>query len=234
MAAIKKQDKILIAEDEPATRELLETMLQDEWGYDVQSVGDGVAVLKLLKESTVPHLVILDWMMPGKSGVEVCKEIRRMDNLPQPYIIILSGKSHYQDIKEGLDSGADDYIQKPFNFDELKARVNVGMRVLRLQSSQVEKERLRGVLEMAGTICHEINQPLMSITGLSELLLMDAAGNKDTIDDIRIIKEQAERLGEITSKLMKITRYETRKYLKRDIIDLDKATDEQRKDEMER
>lgn len=101
----------------------------------------------------------------------------------------------------------------------------VGNKMMGLQNHLLEKERLQVVLEMAGMVCHEINQPLMTISGYSEMLLADCEKDNDLHPKIKIIKEQTDRLGEITAKLMKITKYKAKDYLKGRIIDLEKASE---------
>ncbi|THB80630.1 MAG: response regulator [Desulfobacteraceae bacterium] len=217
------EQPIIVIEDDHIIRDMLKSMIE-QWGMRVHFIMDESAAVDTIKSLKTPHIIILDWILRGISGIEICKAVREVPDKIPHYIIFLTGKSLMNDIKEGLESGADDYISKPFDQEELKARVQVGLRMIRLQHETIERERLQGVLEMAATICHEINQPLMGISGLSELVLQDAKGNKKIIENIKKIKDQADRLGQITGKLMNITRYETRKYLKRNMIDIDKAS----------
>jgi len=215
--------EILIAEDDLTSRRILETILS-KWGYDVISVDNGNdAVDRLLKAKT-PKLCLLDWIMPGKDGVEVCSIIRNQKNPVPHYIILLTGKSDKNDIAHGLDSGADDYIIKPYNKDELKARINVGSRILKLQNAMSEKEKFKGVIEISGAICHELNQPLMVISGYSEILLLDCPEDHPQHKAVKEINTQAGRMGAITKKLMKITQYKTKTYLNGTIVDINEAS----------
>ncbi len=215
--------KILIAEDELITRRILESTLT-KWGYDVISVTNGNDAIEILSDVDAPKLTLLDWVMPDKNGVEVCQAIRQKSTATPPYIILLTSKSDTKDITKGLDSGADDYMVKPYDNNELRARINVGKRMIELQNALVEKEKFQGVLEMAGAICHEFNQPLMSISGYSELLLMDVPEDDSRYKGLKTINEQVHRLGEITKKLMKITEYKTKSYLNGNIVDIDEAS----------
>ena len=95
----------------------------------------------------------------------------------------------------------------------------------RAEYERIQKEKLQGIMEMAGAVCHEMNQPLMGIFGYSELISMDISENDPLKDSVSKIKEQVDHLGEITQKLMKITRYETKDYLNGKIVDIDKATE---------
>ncbi len=162
--------------------------------------------------------------MPDIEGVEVCRIVRQKRAVNPPYIILLTSKGEKSEIAKGLDSGADDYIVKPYDKNELKARINVGKRLIELQNALAEKEKFQGVLEMAGAVCHEMNQPLMTISGYSELLQIDMQKDNPEYEILRKIIEETQNLGKITKKLMKISEYRTKSYLKKNIIDIDKAS----------
>ena len=134
---------ILIADDEPVSRRILQGLLA-KWGYTVVSVEDGNAAWELLKTSEAPRIVLLDWMMPGMNGVDVCRELRRQRPAPYTYVLLLTAKDAKESVVEGLESGADDYLTKPFNPQELKARIRVGIRLLELEDNLVEaREAMR-------------------------------------------------------------------------------------------
>jgi CheY-like chemotaxis protein len=215
--------EIIIAEDDLISRRILENIFV-QWGYDVISVDNGNDAVDRLLEAKIPKLCLLDWVMPGKDGIEVCNIIRNQDIQIPHYIILLTGKADKHDITRGLDSGADDYVIKPYDKDELKARINVGLRILKLQNAMAEKEKFKGVLEMSGAICHELNQPLMVISGYSELLLLETPAGNPQYDTIKEINKQCDRMGAITKKLMEITKYKTKIYLKKNIVDIDEAS----------
>ena len=217
--------KILIAEDDLASLRILEAVLA-KWGYDVISVSNGNDAIEKLLGPSAPQLILLDWIMPDKDGVEVCRIVRQKETTTHPYIILLTGKGDKEDITKGLESGANDYIVKPYDKDELQARINVGRRMIELQNALAEKEKFQGVLEMAGAICHEFNQPLMVISGYSEMLSMDLSEDDPHYEICRNIYEQVHRLGNITKKLMGITKYKTKNYLEGSIVDLDEASKE--------
>jgi len=218
--------KILLAEDDHISQRVLSHTLV-KWGHDVIAVADGDQALRILLGKGAPKLAVLDWMMPKKNGVEVCRIIRETELITQPYIILLTTKGDKKDVTEGLDSGADDYVQKPFDRNELNARINVGRRIITLNREMAEKDKLRGVLEMAGAVCHEINQPLMSISGYSELLLSDKKKEDKDFKYLKEINQQVKRIGNITKKLMNITQYKTKNYLKGHIIDINGASEDQ-------
>jgi putative two-component system response regulator len=127
--------KILIAEDNLLYRMALQATLT-EWGYEVAAVGDGLAAYEILQRPDAPKLAILDWMMPGLEGVEVCRKVRALRKPEPPYLIVLTSKDGKENIVTALESGADDHIIKPFNREELKARLRVGLRIVGLQTSQ--------------------------------------------------------------------------------------------------
>jgi len=135
--------RILIAEDDALSRTLLERTLQRA-GYDVISAADGAEALKHFAVQDPPRLALLDWVMPDKDGLEVCREIRRRNEQAYTYLILLSSRETKQDIVVGLEAGADDYLTKPFDVDELRARLRTGERILELEDRLVEaRESMR-------------------------------------------------------------------------------------------
>jgi len=123
--------KILIAEDDPISSKILQKNLEN-WDYDTVLARNGAAAWQALQDENL-RLAILDWMMPGMDGVEVCRKIRRRRRFKYTYIILLSAKDRKQDIIAGLSSGADDYMTKPVNFLELRARLKAGRRIIDLE-----------------------------------------------------------------------------------------------------
>ena len=217
--------KILIAEDDFTSRTMLQAVLT-KWGYEVTATPDGEAALATLQTAGAPQLAVLDWMMPGMDGLSLCRKLREQERSEPLYLILLTSKDEQDDIVQGLEAGADDYISKPFDNEELRARVNVGRRMVTLQNELREREKLQGVLEMAGAVCHELNQPLQSVSGFSELLLMNMETSDPNCERLKIIKTGIERIGELTQKIMKITRYRSKNYMngKSRILDIDKAS----------
>jgi len=138
--------RILIADDSIVSRHLLDATLR-KWGYEVVIASDGLEAWNALKEKDAPRIAILDWMMPGMTGPEVCKRVRERspgsDGL-YTYLLLLSSKGQREDLIEGLESGADDYLIKPFDQHELKVRLRAGMRIIDLQRELLEaREALR-------------------------------------------------------------------------------------------
>jgi DNA-binding response OmpR family regulator len=125
-------NRILIAEDHYVSRHLLERNLSN-WGFDVITAEDGDAAVRVLESEDAPPLAIVDWMMPKLDGLEVCRRIREKKDRPYIYLVLLTAKSHKEEIATGLEAGADDYVIKPFDPDELRARLKVGQRVVELE-----------------------------------------------------------------------------------------------------
>jgi two-component system, cell cycle response regulator len=135
--------KILIADDDPISRRLLEKTLQVA-GYDVVAVPNGLAAAEQLCKQDGPRLALLDWEMPELDGPGVCREVRKKKDQGYVYMILLTAKGLKTDIVTGLGSGADDYLTKPFDSGELKARLRTGQRILRLEGRLVEaRENMR-------------------------------------------------------------------------------------------
>jgi sigma-B regulation protein RsbU (phosphoserine phosphatase) len=130
--------KVLIAEDDPVSRRVLEAMLT-KWGYEVVATNDGAEAWQVLQQKEAPRLAILDWMMPGIDGIEVCRQLRMVSKGQPVHIILLTTRVDKQDIIEGFRAGADDYVTKPFEPEELRARVQVGARIMQLQSELTER-----------------------------------------------------------------------------------------------
>ncbi|MGK0248833.1 MAG: two-component system cell cycle response regulator [Oleispira sp.] len=124
--------KVLIAEDDPTARMILVAIVS-EWGYEPLPVEDGAQALSVWQTDDAPRLLLLDWEMPEINGLALCKKIREENTSNPPYIIILTGRSDTEDVVTGLKVGANDYISKPFDNAELKARLQVGERMLSLQ-----------------------------------------------------------------------------------------------------
>jgi two-component system chemotaxis response regulator CheY len=133
--------KILIAEDDPISRRVLEVNLL-KWGYEVMVASDGVEALEIIQQPESSHLIISDWMMPRMDGLALCREIRSMEKSKYIYFIVLTTKGEKKNIIEGLEAGADDFLTKPFNREELKYRIRIGERIINLE---------RRILELANT-----------------------------------------------------------------------------------
>ena len=125
--------KILLAEDDPMFALLLQRLLQGE--YEVVTARDGMEAWEALLADDAPQLAVLDWLMPRMDGIEVCRRVRHQPEMAPTYMILLTSRDHIQDILAGFEAGADDYLVKPCDPEELRARVRVGRRVVELQSA---------------------------------------------------------------------------------------------------
>jgi len=135
--------KILIAEDDPISRKLLQKALERA-GYDVLAVENGKLALEALCALDAPRLALLDWMMPELDGPAVCRAVRKRTEKTYSYMVLLTSKDSKEETVVGLESGADDYLTKPFNVEELRARLRVGERILLLEDRLVEaRENMR-------------------------------------------------------------------------------------------
>lgn len=123
---------VIIGEDDPVSREVLLGALKG-FGYSVTSTNDGREAMEALRAQTSPVLAVIDWMMPGMDGIEICRRVRDANMLV--YIILLTARGGTERIVEGLQAGADDYLTKPFDRDELRARLQVGARIVRFHTS---------------------------------------------------------------------------------------------------
>lgn len=140
MAMSLEANKILIAEDHYVSRHLLERNLSN-WGFTVISAEDGEEALNILNSEEAPPIAILDWMMPKMDGIDICRAIRARKDRPYVYLLLLTAKSQKEEVAAGLEAGADDYVIKPFDPDELRARLKVGQRVVNLERTLAQKTR---------------------------------------------------------------------------------------------
>jgi diguanylate cyclase (GGDEF)-like protein len=203
--------KILLADDEPIARTMLEHWLAG-WGYEVTLARDGESALQALKDDPELRLLVVDWVMPKKDGIEVCKAIRGGPQEPYVYIVLLTAKDDKSDIIAGLDAGADDYLVKPCNPLELKVRLRAGRRVIELQEQLVKaRENLRfeamhdsltGLLNR-GAVMEQLNKELVraSRRGAPVAVLMGDLDHFKVINDTHghaagdaVLRETARRL----------------------------------------
>lgn len=214
---------ILIVDDSPVSSKIISRMLKKNSDYYSVKIWDGPECIKKAKE-VKPDLILLDIQMPGMNGIEVCKVLRKDEQTYDIPVIFVTASTDNETLKEAFESGGTDYVRKPVNKIELLARIKSVLIQKKLEKRLMEKEKLNGVLEMAGGICHDLNQPMQVVSGYSELLLMDMGKENSAYPYIKMIKEQTDEMGSITRKLMRITKYETKDYIEGSrIIDIDKA-----------
>ncbi len=135
--------KILVADDSNVSRHLLSSMVK-KWGYEVVSASDGTQAWEVLRQPDAPRLAVLDWMMPGLTGPQVCEMVRQKGGDAYIYILLLTGRTQKEDVIEGMTAGADDYVVKPFDQQELRVRLRAGRRIVELQDELLSaREALR-------------------------------------------------------------------------------------------
>src|SRR3972149_5099356 len=132
--------RILVAEDNLSARNLIVKLLQ-KWGHEVLEAEDGVKAWELLLTNPV-NLVISDWMMPNMDGLELCKKVRNAEFDRYIYFILLTAKDTKLKIVEGMEAGADDYVIKPFNMNELKVRIRAGERIINLERKLEDRNKV--------------------------------------------------------------------------------------------
>jgi len=188
--------RILIAEDDTVSREILEALLT-QLGHDVVAAADGRDAWDLLTRDPVP-LVISDWMMPDVDGLELCRRIRAEDRPKYTYVILLTTLGGKENYLEAMEAGADDFLTKPLDADQLAARLRVAERVLGLQrelvqleltqGQLVQQERLRALGEMASGIAHDFSNALSAVLGFTDMLLR----NPSALDDREGLRKRLE------------------------------------------
>ena len=218
--------KILVADDDELSLMLMETTLK-RIGYDVVAAVNGRDAMDKLLESDGPRLALLDWMMPEMDGPVVCQNIRALSDRPYVYVTLLTSKDSKADLVEGLDAGADDYLTKPFNPEELKARLRTGQRILQLEDQLVtarEEMRFKAThdplttLWNRGKILEALDQTLQ-IEQPSAVLLCDVdhfKGINDTHGHLAgdaVLREIAHRLRRAVRQDDAIGRYGGEEFL---------------------
>lgn len=158
--------KILLADDDRVTRRLIQSQLQ-RWGYEVELAEDGERAWEILASPEGPRLAVLDWMMPILDGVQVCSRLRGMNREGYTYVVLLTSKSRPEDLAAGLDAGADDFIVKPFDATELRARLKVGERVLGFSEALLKANSLLKTMALTDALTGLLNHGA-SLTRLEE------------------------------------------------------------------
>ena len=203
--------KILIAEDEPVSRHLLTSYLR-QWGHEVVAAPDGAAAWLLFQEQEFP-LVLSDWEMPEMDGVELIRHIRSYVSGAYIYIILLTARSQKEDVIEGLEAGANDFVTKPFDRGELRVRLRAGERIIELeqelaaqnralreaQAALVQTEKLASLGQLAAGMAHEINNPIAYVANNLAVLRRDVPAALQVLDKYH---EASEQLRHATPELI--------------------------------
>jgi DNA-binding response OmpR family regulator len=171
---------VLIADDDPVSRRLLQGYLQ-RWGHEVVAAADGEEAWRLFQQGDFP-IVISDWMMPGIDGVELVRRIRSRESRGYAYTILLTARSQKEDVVEGMEAGADDFVAKPFDRDELRVRLREGERIVRLEQTLAEQCRaLRDARAELEQVDRDLAERAASATREIELHAAAAASALETV-----------------------------------------------------
>src|SRR5580698_4861419 len=172
---------VLIAEDDPIFRRILESWFK-KWHYAVTAVGNGLDAWEVLQTENASQLAIRDWMMPGMDGIELCRRIRGRQQDSYRYVVLLTAKDDKQDVIAGLEAGADDYLTKPFDVDELRARVRAGKRILDLQAALIHAQD-----ELQSAALHDSLTGLWNRGAVLDLLRREVCRRQRTGDALGVI-----------------------------------------------
>jgi diguanylate cyclase (GGDEF)-like protein len=209
--------RVLIADDDPVSRHRLQRRLA-EWGYEPVVVTDGDRAWEALEAPDPPELAVLDWMMPGLDGLEICRRLRRDERSSYTYVILLTGKSAKADLLAGLEAGADDYLTKPFDLQELAVRMRIGKRIVSMQHElrlRATRDPLTGALNR-GAVCDVLGAALRRAAETREpisTLLIDIDHFKHINDEHghpagdEVLREVVRRLGKELRAGDRIGRY---------------------------
>jgi signal transduction histidine kinase len=199
--------KVLVVEDNPDLRLFIATNLADD--YQVEMAKDGLEGLELARR-WVPDLIVSDIMMPRMDGYELTRQVRKDPSLSQVPVILATAKSGGEAVAEGLEIGANDYLAKPFEIRELRARVSAQLRTRRLEGNLNEREsRLAAIGQMTSAIVHDLKNPLSAIIGFAEISRQDVLtgkGTKIVIQDLEPVISEANRLSRMISEVLDFAR----------------------------
>lgn len=197
-----EKDKILLVEDEEDTLYILSRLLRKN-GYEVHTAVNGIEALKVLEDGFEPKVIVADWTMPQMDGIQFCNILKEQEKYKLIYFIVLTARASLKDRVMGLDVGADDFLVKPVENQELLARIRSGIRINNLQNEIKNFEHDKAVLELACTIGHQLNNPLssllMSLKNLEEEIKISVANKHE--EDFFVINESISRIKKLVEAL---------------------------------
>jgi len=186
---------VLVAEDNPVFQSMLRSMLT-KWGYDARILPNGLEAWDAMQAADAPRLAVLDWMMPYMDGVEVCRRIRTAAREPYVYVLLLTARTESEDLVEGMEAGADDYLTKPFNAQELRVRLRAGRRILDLQQQLMEA---REALRVQAT--HDALTGLFNRGRVLEILASEIARSERELRPLAVLMVDLDRFKQINDTL---------------------------------
>ncbi|MDE3056517.1 MAG: response regulator [Bacteroidota bacterium] len=219
-------EKILVVDDDPYIRIILQKRLSTR-GYEIIPAENGEEGWQKAK-SEMPDLIVSDWMMPKMDGLEFCKKVKTDERLRYTYFVLLTAKDTQDDRIEGIETGADDYLTKPFNDKDLLTRIKAGLRINNLQKELAALQHQKAITELAITLGHEINNPLgiMMLT----LQVIQRKGDNQLLAGVRkeleICIHNGKRVAEIVKRLARLEDPHLVPYLKNsdtEMLDLSQA-----------
>ncbi len=205
-------ERILIVEDEEETRFILNRLLTKN-GYEVKTAENGAKALEVL-QTYKPKVIVADWTMPVMDGLQLCNIVKKKEEFKTVYFIVLTARASLKDRVAGLDVGADDFLVKPIENQELLARIRSGIRIYNLQNELKGIEHNKALVEMACTIGHRINNPLSSLKMSIDTLHSDLSDTqkKKFEDDFEIITESIKRIEKFVNTLQRLENPELSDY----------------------
>ena len=214
----------MLVEDDPINLAMITKILTNS-GFVCQGVSDGQKCLTEVMQIK-PSLILMDIGMPVLDGIETCRRLKLDQATRHIPVIFVTGNTDDATLEAAFGAGGTDYVRKPISRVELLARVRTCLAQQVAIQKIAEEEKLKGVLETAGGICHELNQPLQYILGAIQILMMDLDPRSSIYQSLNGVRASVEQMGEITRKLTAITYYRSRKYTGgSDIIDIQQCID---------
>ncbi len=206
-------DRILIVEDDSDTRFILERSLAKN-SFEVQTAANGLEALRKL-DNFNPHVILADWTMPQMDGIQLCNIVKQDEKYKLMYFILLTARSSLKDRVMGLDVGADDFLVKPVENQELFARIRSGIRIYKLQSELREIEHSKAIVELACALGHQINNPLTSLVATIKNIQMDLPDlqQEKHKEDFDILDQAIDRIKKSVDALQNISDPEIVKYI---------------------
>ncbi len=219
----QRQMTVLVVEDDPVTANFISTIL-NEAGYHIRSAANGIECLESI-EVVQPDVILMDIKMPKLGGIETCRKIKANALYESIPVVFVTASTDDATLGAAFDAGGRDYIRKPINRVELLSRLRLMYELQQTHLKRLETEKLNGVLETAGGVCHKLNQPLQYILGAIQILLMDMDIEDKMYPQLDAVRDKVEQMGEITRKLAEITRYRTKAHAGgQHILDIDDSS----------